>query len=60
LLDITGRSVMELQSGTNDVSKLAPGVYFIISPSPSSSPPEGERDGVRRRSASVTKVVLTR
>jgi hypothetical protein len=29
LLDICGRKVMELQPGPNDVSRLAPGVYFI-------------------------------
>jgi len=29
LLDITGRKVMALHSGANDVSKLAPGVYFV-------------------------------
>ncbi|MBM3323180.1 hypothetical protein FJY69_06860, partial [candidate division WOR-3 bacterium] len=28
LLDISGRSVMELQPGPNDVRRLAPGVYF--------------------------------
>lgn len=29
LLDRTGRVVMSLRSGTNDVSRLAPGVYFL-------------------------------
>jgi YVTN family beta-propeller protein len=29
LLDISGREVMELRSGANDVRALAPGVYFI-------------------------------
>lgn len=29
LLDISGRKVMELQPGVNDVRHLAPGVYFI-------------------------------
>jgi hypothetical protein len=32
LLDITGRKVMELQPGDNDVSRLAPGVYFVRTP----------------------------
>jgi len=32
LLDISGRSVMPLESGANDVSRLAPGVYFVHSP----------------------------
>jgi hypothetical protein len=29
LLDIGGRKIMELHAGANDVSRLAPGVYFI-------------------------------
>jgi YVTN family beta-propeller protein len=29
LLDISGRRVMDLSPGANDVSKLAPGVYFV-------------------------------
>ena len=29
LLDISGRKVMDLHAGTNDVSHLAPGVYFV-------------------------------
>jgi hypothetical protein len=29
LLDICGRKVMELQPGPNDVSRVAPGVYFV-------------------------------
>jgi hypothetical protein len=29
LLDIGGRKVMELVPGPNDVSRLAPGVYFV-------------------------------
>jgi hypothetical protein len=60
LLDISGRKVMDLHPGANDVRMLAPGVYFVVTPPPSSSLPEGEREGVRRRSASVTKVVVTR
>jgi hypothetical protein len=30
LLDISGRKVMALRPGPNDVSSLAPGVYFVI------------------------------
>jgi hypothetical protein len=60
LMDASGRKVLDLAPGANDVRALAPGVYFVCSPSPSSSLPEGERVGVRRRSASVTKVVVTR
>jgi hypothetical protein len=29
LLDITGRKVLDLQPGANDVSGLAPGAYFV-------------------------------
>ncbi len=60
LLDISGRKVLDLKPGANDVRGTAPGVYFVVTPSPLSSPPEGERVGVRRHSASVTKVVVTR
>jgi len=51
LLDISGRKVLDLQPGPNDVSRLAPGVYFVR-----------ERSAARgRRSAvSVRKVVVTR
>jgi len=31
LLDISGRKVMELHAGANDLSRLAPGVYFVRS-----------------------------
>jgi hypothetical protein len=33
LLSVSGRKVLDLHSGANDVSRLAPGVYFIRSPS---------------------------
>jgi len=29
LLDISGRSVLDLKPGPNDVSRLSPGVYFV-------------------------------
>jgi hypothetical protein len=29
LLDISGRKVLNLKSGANDVSHLAPGIYFV-------------------------------
>jgi hypothetical protein len=29
LLDISGRKVLDLRPGANDVSRLAPGVYFL-------------------------------
>jgi len=66
LLDISGRSVMTLEPGANDVRSLAPGIYFVVTPSPSSSPLAGERAGVRGRSAvsgepsALTKVVVTK
>jgi hypothetical protein len=49
LLDISGRKVLDLHSGANDVRALAPGVYFVRSAS-----------GVEREASSVTKVVVTR
>jgi len=52
LLDAAGRRVMELQPGENDVSRLAPGVYFARAAS-----------GVMRDASSVeriTKVVIAR
>ena len=66
LLDISGRMVLDIAPGPNDVSRLAPGVYFVVTPSPSSSPPEGERDrvrgssasGVRHDASSVRRVVI--
>ncbi|HTW92053.1 MAG TPA: hypothetical protein VMH22_10135 [bacterium] len=44
LLDISGRKVLDLRSGANDVSRLSPGVYFVR---------EAQAKAVR-------KVVLTR
>jgi len=50
LLDVSGRKVMELQPGANDVRDLAPGVYFVRSwPS-----------AVSRKPSAVTKVVIAR
>ncbi len=49
LLDITGRWVMNLVPGENDVSRVAPGVYFVFRAS-----------GVRREASSVHKVVIQR
>jgi phosphoribosylformylglycinamidine (FGAM) synthase PurS component len=48
LLDISGRKVMDLRSGGNDVRALAPGVYFI-----------SERSAVGGQRL-ATKVVITR
>ncbi len=51
LLDISGREVMDLKPGANDVSRLSPGVYFIKGQGSRSQRSEGSR---------VTKVVVTR
>ena len=49
LLDATGRTVLELQAGANDVRHLAPGVYFV-------------RQGAQAQAQAqaVRKVVVTR
>ncbi len=76
LVDITGRKVMDLKPGENDVRHLAPGVYFVTpSPQPSGAapgfakPPEGERikerglrsaDSGGRSAVSVRKVIVNR
>jgi len=52
LLDISGRSVLDLHPGANGVSLLAPGVYFVRPAS-----------GVMRSASGIermTKVVITR
>jgi len=49
LLDISGRRALDLKPGANDVSRLAPGVYFVRTAS-----------GVERLASGVAKVVLTR
>ncbi len=67
LLDVSGRKVMDLQPGENDIHHLAPGVYFVVTPSPFPSPPEGERmkeRGVRSAVSAgrspVRKVIIQR
>jgi hypothetical protein len=42
LLDISGRKVMTVHSGANDVSPLAPGVYFVLSATTPSLPAMSE------------------
>jgi hypothetical protein len=49
LRDISGRRVLDLHPGANDVRRLAPGVYFVR-----------EASGVEREASRVTKVVVTR
>ncbi|MFO7651474.1 MAG: hypothetical protein R6X13_09085, partial [bacterium] len=55
LLDATGRRVADLKPGENDVSRLAPGVYFVLTPHPFPLP-----QGERARPSAVTKVIITR
>jgi hypothetical protein len=50
LIDISGRKVLDLRPGHNDVSGLAPGVYFVRS----------EPSAVSRQPSAVAKVVVTR
>jgi YVTN family beta-propeller protein len=50
LLDISGRVILTLKPGANDVSRLAPGVYFVCS-GPSA---------VSRQPSAVQKLVVTR
>jgi hypothetical protein len=49
LLDISGRKVLDLRPGANDVSRLGAGVYFI-----------SERVAGSRALAGTRKVVITR
>jgi len=49
LLDISGRRVMSLLPGPNDVRRLAPGICFVR-----------QMSGVERAAPAVVKVVLTR
>jgi hypothetical protein len=49
LFDMTGRQVMPLRPGPNDIRHLAPGVYFVR-----------EASGVGREASSVHKVILQR
>jgi hypothetical protein len=50
LLDISGRKVQDLHAGANDVTGLAPGVYFVRS----------EPSAVSRQPSAATKVVVAR
>jgi hypothetical protein len=50
LLDISGRKVLDLRPGPNDVSRLAPGVYFIL----------GEGSRGQGLAGSSRKVIVTR
>jgi hypothetical protein len=50
LLDVSGRKVLDLQAGPNDVRALAPGVYFVRS----------EPSAASCQQSAVGKVVITR
>ena len=52
LLDVSGRRMMYLREGANDVRSLAPGVYFVRS--------ERSAVGGEPSVAGVNKVVVTR
>jgi len=51
LMDVSGRKVLDLKPGPNDISRLSPGVYFIKGQGSRGQGSEGSR---------VTKVVVTR
>jgi hypothetical protein len=50
LLDVSGRKVLDLQPGANDVSRLSTGAYFVRS----------EPSAVIGGPSAVTKVVIQR
>jgi len=50
LLDAAGRKVLDLHAGVNNVSCLAPGVYFVRSEPSAASP----------KPSAVTKVIVSR
>jgi hypothetical protein len=50
LLDISGRKVLDLRPGANDVRALSPGVYFVREEPQASSP----------KPQAVRKIVVTR
>jgi hypothetical protein len=43
LLDISGRKVLDLQPGANDVSRLSPGVYFVAEPGTTGEEPRASK-----------------
>ncbi len=57
LLDISGRKVLDLHPGANDVSRLAPGVYFVLS---GPSLVTGQPSVLSGKPSAVTKIVITR
>jgi hypothetical protein len=50
LLDISGRAVLDLKPGANDVSALSPGVYFV----------REERAQAQAQAQAVRRIVVTR
>jgi hypothetical protein len=59
LLDATGRKVVDLRAGANDVSGLAPGVYFLREYSVVSSQHSGAA-GSERSAAGLQKVIVAK
>lgn len=49
MLDISGRKVLSLHPGANDVSRIAQGVYFVR-----------EERGVSREESAVRRVIVQR
>jgi hypothetical protein len=60
LLDISGRVVMSLQPGPNDIRHVAPGVYFVREEGSRSEPSDGTCEDAEQGSEvpSVRKVVV--
>jgi YVTN family beta-propeller protein len=56
LLDISGRRVLDLSPGANDVGRLSPGVYFVREKGGESS----EESTAGNRPSAITKVVIAR
>jgi hypothetical protein len=62
LLDITGRRVMSLQPGVNDIRRVAPGVYFVREGDSRIEPSDGTCEDAEQGSqgSSVRKIVIQR
>jgi len=58
LLSVGGRKVMDLRPGANDMSRLAPGIYFCRQTAGFVS--SGQPSTVVREPSTVTKIVVTR
>jgi hypothetical protein len=61
MLDATGRKVMELRPGENDVRGLAPGVYFVRGEGARIEPSDGTREDAEQGSeGSSVRIVIAR